>query len=83
MFKNQNFHKLNSLATQPQPDMVDFNGIKTFLFDLKMHQNRWRWGSAPDPTRGAHRVLHIVGEDGDEEKDEFASKLNFLATPLW
>ena len=41
------------------------------------------WGSASDPTRGAHRVLHTVGENGDEGKYEFASNLNFLATPLW
>ena len=39
------------------------------------------WGSASDSTRGAHHVLHTVGEEGDEGKDEFAS--NFLATPLW
>ena len=28
-------------------------------------------------------ILHTVGEDGDEGKDEFASSLNFLAMPLW
>ena len=51
--------------------MVDFNGIKTFLFDLsllRIHQNRWQlvWSSAPDPTRVAHSVLNTAGEDGHE-----------------
>ena len=48
--------------------MVDFNGIKTFLFDLEMHQHRWQLGSAPDPTREAHLLLNTVGEDGHEGK---------------
>ena len=32
---------------------------------------------------GTHRVLHTVGEDGEERRDEFACDLNFLATQLW
>ena len=46
--------------------MVDFNGIKTFLFDLKIHQNRWQLELRPDPTRVAHGVLNTAGEDGHE-----------------
>ena len=63
------FTKLNFLATSPNTDMVD---SKPFLPK-----------DAPDPTRWANCVLHTVGEDGDEGKDEFASNLNFLTTPLW
>ena len=59
--------------------MVDFNGIRSFLFDLKC--TKIVGGSAPDPSRVAHHVLHTAGEDG--VKDEFASDLNFLAKPLW
>ena len=44
------FIKLNFLATPPQHHLVDFNGIKTFLFDLKMHKIAGGWGSA----RGAY-----------------------------
>ena len=77
------FTKLNFLATPPHNDMVDFNGFKTFLFHLKMHQNRWWLGLRPWPNSWAHRVPQTVGEDGNEGKDEFASNLNFLTTPLW
>ena len=63
--------------------MIDFKGIKTLFFIKKCTKIVGGWGSAPDPTRGAHRVLHTVEEDGDEGKDEFASNLNFFATPLW
>ena len=38
------FTKLNFLAKPPRHDMVNLNSIKTFRFDLKMHQNRWRLG---------------------------------------
>ena len=31
------FTHLNFLSTPPHNDMVDFNGIKTFFFYLKMH----------------------------------------------
>ena len=41
-------------------------------------------GAPPQtPLDRANRVLHTVGEDGDEGKDEFASNLNFLTMPLW
>ena len=43
------FTKLNFLATPPHNDMVDFNGMKTFLFYLKMQENRWRLGLRPRP----------------------------------
>ena len=33
--------------------MVDFNGIKTFLVDLKMHQTRWQLELCPRP-RSTH-----------------------------
>ena len=52
---NRNFHQtINFLATPPHNDMVDFNEIKTFLFHLKMHQNRcsganWEGGWGPSP----------------------------------
>ena len=40
----------NTTTTTPiQHVMVNCNGIKTFLFDLKMHQNRWRLGLSPRP----------------------------------
>ena len=42
IIKNWNFHQTQLPGyAPPQNDMVDFNGIKTFLFDLEMHQNRW------------------------------------------
>ena len=67
--------------------MIDCNGTKTFLFDLKRHQNRWLLGlkiSPQTPQDGrTHCVLHTFGEDGEERRDEFASNLNFLATQLW
>ena len=58
--------------------MVDFNGIKTFIFDLEMHQHRWQLGSAPDPTREAHLLLNSVGEDGHEEKMNLPPQSQFL-----
>ena len=48
--------------------MVDFNGIKTFLFDIEMHQHRLQLDSAPDPTREAHLLLKTVEEDEHEVK---------------
>ena len=77
--------RLNFLATPIQHDMIDCNGIKAFLFDLKRHQNRWRLGLRPRPSLdgGTHRVLHTVGEDEKERRNEFSSNLKFLATQLW
>ena len=58
--------------------MVDFSGIKTFLFHLKMHQNRWWLGLRPDQNRWAYHVLQTVGEDENEGKNKVASNLNFF-----
>ena len=52
-------------------------------FWSEMHQNRWRLGLRLRLRGGAHQVLHTAWEEGDEGKDEFASNLNFLTTPLW
>ena len=47
--------------------MVDFNGIETFLFDLKIHQNRWQLELRPRPYyRAARGVLNTAGDDGNE-----------------
>ena len=40
--------------------MVDLNGIKTFIFDLEMHQIRWQLGSTPDATREARLLLVMI-----------------------
>ena len=43
-----------------QHDMIECNGTKTFLFDLKRHQNRRLLGLRPKTPLdgGTHRVLH-------------------------
>ena len=78
------FTKFNFLATPPRHDMVDFNSIKTFLFDLKnapISLAARARARPPTPQQVLTSVLHTVGEDG--VKDELASNLNFLATQLW
>ena len=65
--------------------MIDCNSTKTFLFDLKKAPKSLAAGASPQTPLdgGTHRVLHTVGEDGEERRDEFASNLDFLATQLW
>ena len=47
-----------------------------------MHQNHWRLGASLQTPLDEFTTFYtyIVGEDVDEERDEFASNLNFLTS---
>ena len=41
--------------------MIDIKCIKKFLFELKMHNYRWRLVLRTDPILGPHNDLQTVG----------------------